>query len=91
MLVEAPFHIKNSSISPPYVFAREKEGTMVTNQVVSEKTLTTRCPDCLNKMRVKVYRTGTYSGRCAVCNASVFSKQHSENERHIRIVKSNKT
>ena len=57
----------------------------MTNQVTQEKTM--RCPECLNFMKVKMCKAGTYSGKCPVCKASVFSKQHSAKERHIKIVR----
>ena len=60
----------------------------MTSQVQAEKTVTMRCPDCLNKMKVKVGKVGTYSGKCPVCKASILSKQYSERERHIKIVRS---
>lgn len=54
---------------------------------VTEKNVTIRCPECLNYMKVKAAKNGSYSGKCPVCQSSVFSKQHSERERHIKIVR----
>ena len=51
------------------------------------KETTIRCPECLNYMKVKRAENGSYSGKCPVCKASVFSKNHSDRERHIKIVK----
>ena len=56
-------------------------------QNVTVKNMTIRCPECLNYMKAKVAKSGTYSGKCPVCKSSVFSKQYSERERHIRIVR----
>ncbi len=56
-------------------------------KVVAAKSVSIRCPECLNYMKAKVAKSGTYSGKCSVCQASVFSKQYSERERHIRIVR----
>ena len=56
-------------------------------QKVTVKNMTIRCPECLNYMKAKVAKSGTYSGKCPVCKSSVFSKQYSERERHIRIVR----
>lgn len=52
------------------------------------KTVSVRCPECLNYMKVKAAKNGNYSGKCPVCHSSVFSKQHSERERHIKIIRS---
>ena len=51
------------------------------------KATTIRCPECLNYMKVKRVEKGSYSGKCPVCKASVFSKKHSDRERHIKIIK----
>ena len=56
-------------------------------KVVTVKSVSIRCPECLNYMKAKVAKSGTYSGKCPVCHSSVFSKQYSERERHIRIVR----
>jgi phage FluMu protein Com len=56
-------------------------------KVVTAKSVSIRCPECLNYMKAKVAKSGTYSGKCPVCKSSVFSKQYSERERHIRIVR----
>ncbi|MBO5009195.1 MAG: hypothetical protein J6D20_00625 [Clostridia bacterium] len=54
---------------------------------VAAKTVTVKCPECLNSMKVKAAERGNYSGKCPVCQSLVFSKQHSEKERHIKIVR----
>ena len=56
-------------------------------KVVTVKSVSIRCPECLSYMKAKVAKSGTYSGKCPVCQSSVFSKQYSERERHIRIVR----
>lgn len=48
-----------------------------------------RCPECLNFMNAKRNISGTISGTCPVCKSKIFSKQYSNKERHIKIVKSN--
>ena len=53
----------------------------------TKKDITIHCPECLNYMKVKRAENGSYSGKCPVCKASVFSKKHSDRERHIKIVK----
>ena len=50
-------------------------------------TVSIRCPECHNHMKVKVSESRTYSGKCPVCKSSVFSKQQSERERHIKIIR----
>ena len=55
--------------------------------VVAVKTVTVKCPECLNSMNVRSTAKGNYSGRGPVCKCLVFSKQKSERERHIKIVK----
>ena len=52
-----------------------------------EKIVSVRCPDCLNYMKAKQTVNGSYSGRCSVCKAAVFSKKRSGRERYIRIVR----
>lgn len=54
---------------------------------VAVKTVTVKCPECLNSMKVKAAKKGDYTGKCPVCHSLVFSRQHSENERHIKIVR----
>ena len=56
-------------------------------KTVPVKTVTIKCPECLNSMKVKAAARGNYSGKCPVCQSLVFSKQHSEKERHIKIVR----
>lgn len=56
-------------------------------KVVTVKLVQIRCPECLNYMKVKAAKSGTYSGKCPVCQSSVYSKQHSAKERHIKIVR----
>lgn len=53
----------------------------------TKKDITIHCPECLNYMKVKRAENGSYSGKCPVCKASVFSKKHSDRERHIKIIK----
>ena len=75
-------------ISFSSVYAENKQEVFTMEILRStEKTITVRCPDCLNYMKVKQTVNGSYSGKCPVCKASVFSKKHSDRERHIRIVK----
>ncbi len=46
-----------------------------------------KCPDCLNYMTVTVGDNGEAKGRCKKCNAVIITRQPSEKERLIRIVK----
>lgn len=45
-----------------------------------------RCPDCENYMKVIVHKNGAMTAKCNVCKAVVYSKQHSVNERLIRVI-----
>lgn len=53
----------------------------------AEKKKRMKCPDCLNYMTATVHSNGNISGRCPVCKSMIFSKEPSEKERLIRIVK----
>ena len=57
-------------------------------RIPNQKSIETiHCPECMNFMRIRQTENGSYSVHCPVCRASVFSKQRSERERHIKIVK----
>jgi len=51
------------------------------------KTITIKCPECLNFMTAYLQENGGLKGNCSVCKSTIFSKQHSDNEKLIRIVK----
>lgn len=48
-----------------------------------------KCPDCLNYMEVTINTDGEAKGFCKKCNSVIIARQPSENERLIRIVKTN--
>lgn len=52
-----------------------------------EKIVRMRCPDCLNYMTAKVVSEGAVSGICPVCKSLVYSKQHSNKVKYIKIIK----
>ena len=51
------------------------------------KNMRVRCPECLNYMTVEGTKPGTYKGVCPVCKACVFSRQHNQRERYLKIVR----
>ena len=71
----------------PLIVLQGKGGMKVETSTVAVKTVTIKCPECLNSMKVKAAEKGNYSGKCPVCQSLVFSKQHSAKERHIKIVR----
>ncbi len=46
-----------------------------------------KCPECLNYMDMDEHPNGSAMGRCSNCHSLIIFKQHSENERRIRIVR----
>lgn len=71
----------------PLIVLQGKGGIIVEKANVTTKTVTIKCPECLNTMTVKATEKGNYSGKCHVCHSLVFSRQHSAKERHIKIVR----
>ena len=59
-------------------------------ELSTNKTVSMRCPVCLNFMKANVHGNDALSGTCSVCRSSVYSKQHSARETHIKIVKNTK-
>lgn len=53
----------------------------------SNKKVRIRCPKCLNFLMANVCNNGAISGNCSVCKSSIYSKQYSANETHIKIIK----
>lgn len=53
---------------------------------IQTKTKNIRCPNCTNKMIANEHTNGALSGKCNVCKAIIYSKQHSSKERLIRII-----
>ena len=60
---------------------------MKKDEVEQNRLRRIRCPDCLNYIKVKVDDTGFISGTCIVCKTRIDSKQCSDRERRIRIIK----
>ena len=60
---------------------------MTLNEATEKSQTKVRCPECLNFMLVKIAKAGNFAGRCTFCKSTVYSKQHSNRERHIRIVR----
>ena len=42
---------------------------------------------CFNFMNVKTYKNGAYKGICPVCKTVVYSREHSQKETLMRIIK----
>ena len=57
------------------------------SKVRIEKVVRMRCPDCLNYISAKVVSEGAVSGICPVCKSLVYSKQHSNKVKYIKIIK----
>ena len=54
---------------------------------LQEKPKVIRCPNCFNFMNVKTYKNGAYKGICPVCKTVVYSREHSQKETLMRIIK----
>lgn len=52
-----------------------------------KQTMKIRCPQCLNYMIVTLHNEGSFSGNCKACKSRIFSKQHTRDIRHIKIVR----
>ena len=53
----------------------------------SDKKVRMRCPECLNFMNAIVCDNGAMKGICHICKSTIFSKQHSVKEKHIKIIR----
>ena len=53
----------------------------------SNKKVRMRCIECSNYISATVHPNGGMSAKCPVCKAVMYSKQHSVNERLIRIIR----
>lgn len=52
-----------------------------------QKTIKMKCPECLNFVNAHINEKGVIYGFCPVCKTSFSSKQKSEKEKIIKIVK----
>ena len=70
------------------VSMKNKEVESMDNaKIQKRKAITMKCPECLNFMTAYIHDNGGLKGNCSVCKATVFTKQHSDNEKLIRIIK----
>ena len=53
----------------------------------TKKEKTIKCPQCLNYMKVSKCNNGAYKGICSVCKSIIFSREHSENETLLKIIR----
>ena len=53
----------------------------------SSKTKRMRCLECYNYMSAIIHPNGGISATCPICKTKMYSKQHSVNERLIRIIR----
>lgn len=57
------------------------------NSNCSKKTIKMKCPECLNFVNANINDNSVIYGVCNVCKTTFSSKQKSEKEKLLRIVK----
>ena len=69
-----------------YVLSKGKGGRVFMSNSNS-KNIRMRCIECSNFIMATVHPNGGMSAKCSVCKAVMYSKEHSVNERLIRIIR----
>lgn len=75
-----------SLLNKSFCELREKE-LIILEKSNSNNLIRTRCPECSNYLMATMKANGGVSGNCPICKSTFYSKQHSVNERLIRIIK----
>ena len=64
-----------------------KEVEIVENSNSQQKKIRIRCVECLNYIDAILCVNGGIRANCPICKSIIFTKQHSDKEKHIRVIK----